>query len=49
MVVVLVEHGGHGGEVAGPIVKAVYDRLFGPAPGKPAQAEPAIQQLEAGD
>ncbi|MCF8038016.1 MAG: penicillin-binding protein 2 [Desulfohalobiaceae bacterium] len=28
VVVVLVEHGGHGGSAAGPIVKSIYDFLF---------------------
>ncbi len=38
VVVCLVEHGGHGGEIAGPIVRKVYEQLFGPAPGRPARA-----------
>jgi penicillin-binding protein 2 len=29
VVVVLVEHGGHGSSGAGPVAKAVYDFLFG--------------------
>ena len=29
VVVCMVEHGGHGGSAAGPVVKAVYDHLFG--------------------
>jgi len=29
VVVCMVEHGGHGGSTAGPVVKAVYDYLFG--------------------
>lgn len=33
VVVCMLEHGGHGGEAAGPVAKAVYDYLFGPAPG----------------
>lgn len=28
VVVCMVEHGGHGGSTAGPVVKAVYDHLF---------------------
>jgi penicillin-binding protein 2 len=48
VVVVLVEHGGHGGEVAGPWPRAVFDYLFGPPPGKPVQPEPTLRQLEAG-
>jgi len=31
VVVVMVEHGGHGGAAAGPLVKAIYDYLFGEA------------------
>jgi penicillin-binding protein 2 len=50
VVIVLVEHGGHGGEVGAPIAKAIYEYLLGPAPGKAAaQPEPVINQLEAGD
>lgn len=30
VVVVMVEHGGHGGTAGGPIVKAIYEHLFGP-------------------
>lgn len=30
VVVAMVEHGGHGGSAAGPVVKAVYESLFGP-------------------
>jgi len=33
VVVCMLEHGGHGGSDAGPLVKNVYDYLFGPAPG----------------
>lgn len=33
VVVCLVEHGGHGGEAAGPVSKAIYDYLFGPPGG----------------
>lgn len=32
VVVVLVEHGGHGGSTAGPLVKSIYEYLFGPEP-----------------
>ncbi len=32
VVVVLVEHGGHGGSTAGPMVKAIFSHLFGPEP-----------------
>ncbi|CAM2056723.1 penicillin-binding protein 2 [Desulfovibrionales bacterium] len=38
VVVCMVEHGGHGGTMAGPVVRGVYDYLFGPSktdkPGK---------------
>ncbi|KUG28553.1 penicillin-binding protein 2 (pbp-2) [hydrocarbon metagenome] len=50
VVIVLVEHGGHGGEVAGPMAKAVFEHILGPTPGKAAvQADPVVNQLEAGD
>jgi penicillin-binding protein 2 len=53
VVVCMVEHGGHGGEAAGPIVKGVYERLFGPIPYVKAQPKPESQpsqaRLEAGD
>ncbi|EKO39282.1 MAG: penicillin-binding protein 2 [Solidesulfovibrio magneticus str. Maddingley MBC34] len=58
VVVCLVEHGGHGGEVSGPLVRKVYEYLFGPAPGKPARAanpapaahgEPAVDPNDVGD
>ena len=56
VVVCLVEHGGHGGEVSGPLVRKVYEYLFGPAPGKPpraagapAPAETAVDPADAGD
>lgn len=32
VVVALVEHGGHGGSAAGPLVKSIFDYLFGPEP-----------------
>lgn len=38
VVVVMVEHGGHGGETAGPIVKSIYEYLFGPEPGREGRA-----------
>jgi penicillin-binding protein 2 len=45
VVVCIVEHGGgHGGEICGPIVRKVYEQLFGPAPAKvshPAASTPA--------
>lgn len=40
VVVCMLEHGGHGGETAGPVVRAVYDYLFGPAPAMKAQRKP---------
>jgi penicillin-binding protein 2 len=47
VVVCMVEHGGHGGETAGPMVKAVYDYLFGPVPGQAkatkAEAQPPVE------
>ncbi|WP_428564812.1 MAG: penicillin-binding protein 2 [Solidesulfovibrio sp. DCME] len=54
VVVCLVEHGGHGGEIAGPIVRKVYEYLFGPAPGKAVHAgaparEPAAEPADVGD
>ncbi|MEG6549098.1 penicillin-binding protein 2 [Desulfocurvibacter africanus] len=33
VIVCLVEHGGHGGEAAGPVSRAIYDYLFGPLGG----------------
>lgn len=49
VVVVLLEHGGHGGSDAGPIARSVYDYLLGPAPAKVAdkvrrEPEPAPVQ-----
>lgn len=41
VVIVMIEHGGGGSKVAGPVAKKVYERLFGPdtgIPPKPAQA-----------
>lgn len=58
VVVCLVEHGGHGGEVAGPIVRKVYEHLFGPAPssrsgraaaGPNQGAAPAVDAGDLGD
>lgn len=40
VVVCLVEHGGHGGAIAGPIIKQVFDYLFGEVPGKAQAAAP---------
>lgn len=48
VVVCLVEHGGHGGEVSGPIVRKVYEQLFGPAPARPSRsAAPAAPAAAA--
>ena len=41
VVVVMVEHGGGGSSVAGPVAKKVYDHLFGPDPNAPAT--PVVQ------
>ena len=44
VVVVMVEHGGGGSSVAGPVAKKIYEHLFGPdpgAPGSPAAPAPA--------
>lgn len=58
VVVCLVEHGGHGGAVSGPIIKSVFDYLFGEAPGKvqaaapkpePETAPEADSPMETGD
>ena len=50
VVVCMVEHGGHGGETAAPMVKAVFDYLFGPAPNAKGQPKPAaLQEIEQGD
>jgi len=50
VVVCMVEHGGHGGETAGPVARAVYDALFGPISAPPKAAKPdAPAGVEAGD
>ncbi len=56
VVVCLVEHGGHGGSAAGPLVRQVYDYLFGPSPSRSSQKAaaaprpPAEQEpVEVGD
>lgn len=41
VVVVMVEHGGGGSSVAGPVARKVYEHLFGPDPGAPAVPAPA--------
>ncbi len=40
VVVVMVEHGGGGSSVAGPVARKVYEHLFGPDPGAPAAPAP---------
>lgn len=42
VVVVMVEHGGGGSSVAGPVAKKVYEHLFGPDEGAP-RARPAAE------
>ena len=40
--VCIIEHGGgHGGEICGPILRKVYDDLFGPAPSRTPRAPAA--------
>lgn len=41
VVVVMVEHGGGGSSVAGPVARKVYDHLFGPDPNAPVA--PVVQ------
>ncbi|MEE0814808.1 MAG: penicillin-binding protein 2, partial [Desulfovibrio fairfieldensis] len=41
VVVVMVEHGGGGSSVAGPVAKKIYDYIFGPDSGAPASPAPA--------
>ncbi len=49
VVVVMVEHGGGGSSVAGPVAKKVYEHLFGPDPGAPtAPATPAPGPVNPG-
>lgn len=38
VVIVMVEHGGGGSSVAGPVARKVYDHLFGPDEGAPGSA-----------
>lgn len=47
VVVVMVEHGGGGSSVAGPVAKKVYDHIFGPDMGAPP-APPAAPQTARG-
>ncbi len=45
VVITMVEHGGGGGAVAGPITAKVYDALFGPVPSSPVSPpEPGFLQ-----
>lgn len=54
VVTVLVEHGGHGGSAAGPLVKEIYAQLFGDAPvtivkekpPRPAASQPPEESLD---
>ena len=41
VVIVMVEHGGGGSSVAGPVARKVYDYLFGPDPNAPMIVLPA--------
>ncbi|MDR3045401.1 MAG: penicillin-binding protein 2 [Desulfovibrio sp.] len=47
VVVVMLEHGGHGGSDAGPVARRVYDKFFGTPPGA-APVVPAGQTAPAG-
>ena len=40
VVIVMVEHGGGGSSVAGPVARKVYEYLFGPDPNAPMLALP---------
>ncbi len=49
VVVVMVEHGGGGSKVAGPVAKKVYESLFGPDTGipyKPAPVQAGLPQSQ---
>lgn len=46
VVVVMVEHGGGGSKVAGPVAKKIYDYLFDPANMKLREPEP-VPQIQA--
>jgi penicillin-binding protein 2 len=50
-VAVVVEHGGHGGSAAGPVVKAFLEKFFAlyPPPGKPAPVRTAQSAAPAQD
>lgn len=47
VVVVMVEHGGGGSSVAGPVAKKVYDHLFGTTPDAPVPAPPPAGEERA--
>lgn len=47
VVVVMVEHGGGGSSVAGPVARKVYDHLFGPDPNAPVVQAPASPEERA--
>ena len=47
VVVVMVEHGGGGSTVAGPVAKKVYQYLFDQDPNFPASAEAAVEDAAA--
>ncbi|ATD80142.1 MULTISPECIES: penicillin-binding protein 2 [Desulfovibrio] len=49
VVVVMVEHGGGGSSVAGPVAKKVYEHLFGPDPGSPAAPAPVPAPASPGE
>ena len=48
VVVVMVEHGGGGSSVAGPVAKKVYEHLFGPDSGQPPAEPRAADALMTG-
>jgi penicillin-binding protein 2 len=48
VVVVMAEHGGGGGSVAGPIVGKVFESLFGPVPGSEAAKRQATEARTGG-
>lgn len=49
VVVVMVEHGGGGSSVAGPVAKKVYEHLFGPDPGSPTAPAPVPAPASPGE
>lgn len=48
VVIVMVEHGGGGSSVAGPVAKKVYEYLFGPDTAAPGYRAPEAPQPPAG-